>query len=258
MPKLLLIFLTSLYVSAEAQQATQYVFRHIDQHDGLLHNSVYTIAQDRQGFMWIGSRSGLQRYDGLRFTSYQQQMSSLSYSALILNLYADSSKNIWINTTQLAKLNTATKALTVYDSTIVNNPQFAFVNYTDGYGQPWQLSPYGLYYMDTVSKTMKLFSVSLPQHPSKTGYAIFYDSLTNHTWVITRQGLLLFDPQTKQVYSHNYNPKKNPVLELFQQKNFSCLLIDKAGNFWLATWEGELYKCDAVTKKVTSYLHCKH
>lgn len=37
---------------------------------GLTHNSVLTMAQDSQGYLWIGTRNGLNRYDGQEFISY--------------------------------------------------------------------------------------------------------------------------------------------------------------------------------------------
>ena len=45
-------------------QTPQIRFEHLDIRDGLSHNRVGTIYQDNYGFMWFGTRSGLNRYDG--------------------------------------------------------------------------------------------------------------------------------------------------------------------------------------------------
>lgn len=57
-----------------AGQHTDYLFRHIGQPDGLLDNQVAAFAQDRRGFIWIGSYNGVQRYDGIRFLNYGDLM----------------------------------------------------------------------------------------------------------------------------------------------------------------------------------------
>ena len=35
---------------------------------GLIHPSIYTINQDKSGFIWIGTGAGLCRFDGTKFT----------------------------------------------------------------------------------------------------------------------------------------------------------------------------------------------
>ena len=104
MIRLLLSVLLCYSLPAQAQQNNQFIFRHIDQQDGLLHNSVFAITQDQQGFMWIGTPNGLQRYDGLRFKNYERELTSLSYSIPIKNIYADNENNIWVTTTKLARI----------------------------------------------------------------------------------------------------------------------------------------------------------
>lgn len=47
-----------------------YKVRNFDEDDGLNQNSVYSISQDNQGYIWIGTDVGLYRYDGLQFTNY--------------------------------------------------------------------------------------------------------------------------------------------------------------------------------------------
>ena len=50
-----------------APMTDRYIFRLIDNTNGLISNEVYAITQDKKGYMWIGGTKGLQRYDGYRF-----------------------------------------------------------------------------------------------------------------------------------------------------------------------------------------------
>lgn len=63
----LLIFLCA--VSARAQN---YSFKHLQVEDGLSHNSIMCMLQDNKGFMWFGTKDGLNRYDGYSFKIFQQ------------------------------------------------------------------------------------------------------------------------------------------------------------------------------------------
>ena len=44
----------------------QLFFEHLTTEDGLSHNYVQSIYQDKDGFIWLGSDNGLNRYDGQR------------------------------------------------------------------------------------------------------------------------------------------------------------------------------------------------
>ena len=45
-------------------------FDHYNDNNGLSHNSVRHIVQDRKGFLWFGTYSGLNRFDGYQFKTY--------------------------------------------------------------------------------------------------------------------------------------------------------------------------------------------
>lgn len=60
-----------------AQDAVHYYFRTMDIRNGLSQNTVYQILQDRKGFMWFGTKDGLNRYDGLSFRIYKKENSGL-------------------------------------------------------------------------------------------------------------------------------------------------------------------------------------
>jgi ligand-binding sensor domain-containing protein len=48
-------------------------FTRITSKDGLSGDIVYSILQDKQGFLWIGTHQGLNRYDGYHFVHYNYE-----------------------------------------------------------------------------------------------------------------------------------------------------------------------------------------
>ncbi len=80
--------------------------------EGLSHNEVTSIVQDNDGFIWIGTRGGLNRYDGYEFKVYNQIPgdSNSLVNPSIEKLFVDSKGNIWIGTKSggVSKFNPAT------------------------------------------------------------------------------------------------------------------------------------------------------
>jgi signal transduction histidine kinase/ligand-binding sensor domain-containing protein/DNA-binding response OmpR family regulator len=87
--------ITILYIPLVAQPV--YLHKHLGMHDGLSNDEVTSIVQDKQDFIWIGTRGGLNRYDGHEFIRYQKEEGGLSSSA-IETLFVDSHGKLWIGT----------------------------------------------------------------------------------------------------------------------------------------------------------------
>ena len=90
------LLLSSFWTESTAKKP-YYYFRTLDIKDGLSHNTVNTILQDRQGFMWFGTKDGLNLYDGLVFRTFQKENSSLGNN-FITALHEDAEGNIWVGT----------------------------------------------------------------------------------------------------------------------------------------------------------------
>ena len=75
----------------------QYAFRTLNVNDGLTHNTVLAILQDRTGFMWFGTKDGLNRYDGteIRVVPVDDAIPGNNY---VTSLCEDCSGRIWIGT----------------------------------------------------------------------------------------------------------------------------------------------------------------
>ena len=75
-------------------------FRHLTTNDGLSQGYVVDVLQDRRGFMWFGTREGLNRYDGYTFVVYRHDPNdpgSLS-SSFIHDLMEDDDGYLWVAT----------------------------------------------------------------------------------------------------------------------------------------------------------------
>ncbi len=75
-------------------------FEHLTSDDGLSQNTIATIYQDRQGFLWIGTKDGLNRYDGEHFkifTNAAFDSTSLADNS-VNDVHEDQARRLWIAT----------------------------------------------------------------------------------------------------------------------------------------------------------------
>ena len=96
---LLCIAFIALFIGISPLQAGHYYYKQISLKDGLP-STVRCILTDEQGFVWIGTRSGLGRYDGHELKKYVHQSNnphSIPHN-LIYQLIEDVQNNIWILT----------------------------------------------------------------------------------------------------------------------------------------------------------------
>lgn len=78
----------------------QYSFNYYSTAQGLSNNSVICTAQDKLGYIWIGTKDGLNRFDGRFFKVYRNNPgdnTSISNN-YILKIFQDSDSILWIGT----------------------------------------------------------------------------------------------------------------------------------------------------------------
>ena len=68
-------------------------FRSYDVSNGICHAFVYTLNQDKNGFIWFGTGEGLCRFDGFEFVSFAN-IDSLS-NEVVSASFKDSFGNLW-------------------------------------------------------------------------------------------------------------------------------------------------------------------
>lgn len=90
------VFLTNVIVLPAFCQS-QVIFSKINQTDGLSNDRVSSIVKEKNGFVWIGTGNGLNRYDGDKIKIYNKQNSDLSSNS-ISDLLIDHTGKIWIAT----------------------------------------------------------------------------------------------------------------------------------------------------------------
>ncbi|MWB95166.1 response regulator [Flavobacterium sp. GA093] len=99
MNKLMFFLVISLlHINASGQN---YPIRHLDISSGLSNNSVATIYQDQNGYMWFGTFDGLNRYDGNDFKIYRHihtDPNSIQGNAISC-IEGDFQNNLWVGTT---------------------------------------------------------------------------------------------------------------------------------------------------------------
>ncbi|MDL2309939.1 response regulator [Parabacteroides sp. OttesenSCG-928-B22] len=97
MPYLLALF---LLFSFPARGSMNFFFSHLGVENGLSQVSVRRIFQDADGYLWFGTRDGLNKYNGYEFKVYRNVINdSLSLSDSYIQAIAqDKNKNIWVAT----------------------------------------------------------------------------------------------------------------------------------------------------------------
>lgn len=94
------LFLFLMLPGAAFPQKHTLKFKHIGTNEGLSQSNVICMLQDSRGFMWFGTRDGLNKYDGYRFTTYmgtKEDEHSLGHND-IRDIAEDAEGNLWIAT----------------------------------------------------------------------------------------------------------------------------------------------------------------
>jgi ligand-binding sensor domain-containing protein/signal transduction histidine kinase len=99
-PALTIALALLLTVSRCPGQATRYSFSKLDTRDGLSNNLVIAIYKDHQGFIWIGTQAGVNRYDGYTCKAFQHadQDSTSIENDNIIGIYDGPGGKIWMST----------------------------------------------------------------------------------------------------------------------------------------------------------------
>ena len=88
--------LASLLLASTA--SAQYRLDHWTADTGLPQNSVYSILQTRDGYLWLTTFDGLVRFDGVRFTVFNKGNSAGMATNRFLSLFAEADDTLWLGT----------------------------------------------------------------------------------------------------------------------------------------------------------------
>src|SRR5690348_4805736 len=75
-------------------------FEHLTTHDGLSQSTVMSFLQDSQGYLWMGTESGLDRYDGYSIHEYRRERGNPNglASDYVWAIAEDAHSNLWLAT----------------------------------------------------------------------------------------------------------------------------------------------------------------
>lgn len=95
-----ILFSIFLLLTAKLVDAQPYYFKHYQVENGLSNNSVFASAQDHNGFMWFGTKDGLNRFDGYSIKTYRNDPAdpqSLGNDK-VFSLCSDKASGLWAGT----------------------------------------------------------------------------------------------------------------------------------------------------------------
>jgi len=235
-------------------------FEHIMSDKGLSQNTIHSILQDKEGFLWFATEDGLDKYDGYKFTVYKNDphdSSSISDN-FIWTIYEDRAGTLWIGTNNggLSRFNRNTEKFINYknnpnDSTSLSSNNVRTI-LEDTYGNLWVgTEGGGLNKFDRKNNTFIHF-IHNSKNPSSLSDNIVLDIYQDHEgvlWVGTDGGLDKFNYLTGK-FEHFVHKPDDPS-SISNNVVFS-LLEDNSKNFWVGTLNGfNLF--DRKQKKFTRF-----
>lgn len=110
--KIFFLIIIHLIVIRIHAQSEEFIFKNYDIQDGLCDNNVISIIEDQKGFIWIGTREGLSRFDGAEFKNFYFSDTSNTIGNYYSSFFKlESDKILMLNNSKLAVLNTSTNSL---------------------------------------------------------------------------------------------------------------------------------------------------
>ncbi|RJE74026.1 hypothetical protein BGP76_12560 [Reichenbachiella sp. MSK19-1] len=231
-------------------QNNRYNFQKLSLNEGLSQSTVFCTTQDKNGFIWIGTRTGgLNKYDGYSFDHYiknPDDSTSISGNEIIC-LLEDSKGNLWVGTNS--------DGLNSFDYTSEKFKRF----YSEGQspntlnqksikdliedenGLIWIATEEGLFTLNPSEESFSEVSNSL----LKTTHYGFVSDLSlgkkGELIVGASQGLFVVDINsrlTKKVFDHTiFNQSSDDI-----SNRIKDILYDDKGNIWYGTHRNGLYQ----------------
>ncbi|QHT69390.1 hypothetical protein GXP67_23485 [Rhodocytophaga rosea] len=229
-------------------------FEHISVDKGLSSTSVYAITQTWDGFLWIGTQNGLNRYDGYGFKSFNfipGNSASLSNS-WVKALAVDKVGNLWVATSSgLNRYHRETESFTSYFHHKPQKNSLADNNiwnlFTDKEGTLWVGTNNGLSkYIPAKDHFVNYYIPSQPgQQVSNAINAITEDNDGN-LWVGTwGSGIFKFNKETGEFRNFTDITSIQAAAGLYVK----VLKYDRKGNLWIGTQDTGLHTYNPTSRQ---------
>jgi ligand-binding sensor domain-containing protein/signal transduction histidine kinase len=221
------VMLAALCAGASAAAARRLHFDRFSIEQGLSQETVATILQDRQGFMWFGTQAGLDRFDGYRITEFRtdpRDPGSISDNFVTAS-YEDADGRLWFGTKDgLNRFDQASGRFVRYrpDQDGANGGGDRAINAIvgDGHGGLWLATGDGLQHFDPASARFTVLRHDARDRDSLCDDRVNALALDNAggVWVGTGNGLDRLDPAVRRFQHFRVKPatntRRNAVLSL--------------------------------------------
>lgn len=217
---------------------SQFQFRKYQVNDGLSENTVNCIMQDTKGFLWLGTKDGLNKFDGMNFTIYRHtEGNKKSIGNNYIQSFIEGENNTFYigtddglyimnqNDGSFTKLETI---LNVVDKVITSVSALIF----DRNGMLWIATRKEGVYVYDPQKAILSRVRSLEYDLTKTTVWTVFEDKSGGIWVGSRSGLFQYNPNKKLLEA------VEGVIDFGNNSNMEILTIfeDEKGYLWLGTW----------------------
>jgi len=214
-------------------------FRHLGTEQGLSHDVVYGLVQDRRGFLWVGTEDGLDRYDGYEVVHYGEPEGLPGEDVSCLTLGRDGS--IWIGTwgQGVARLDPVTGSITQFATEgpkgLTDGRIHAIHEASDA--TVWIGTYSGLTRMSSDGEVISRLLATPGGDDALSDDRVWSiaESSDGTIWLGTNRGLDRLDPSTGNVRSYFHDPSKPDGLS---DDLARVVFIDERGTLWIGTGNG--------------------
>jgi ligand-binding sensor domain-containing protein len=204
-----------------SQSSTRYGSESWQTEQGLPQNSVHCIRQTRDGYLWLGTREGLARFDGVRFTIFDRRTTPTFLHNQIRHLLEDRAGILWISTPAALVRYRAGQftSFTTKDGLASDN---VWSTYEDRAGNLWVATLGGLSrYRDGKFSSYTIGAIG--------NVECLLEDRDGALWIGTTDGLVRWANGTFTTFTKQHGLAGNAIKALFQ---------DQQGRLWIATTEG--------------------
>ncbi|MFN5371865.1 MAG: two-component regulator propeller domain-containing protein, partial [Bacteroidia bacterium] len=224
-------------------------FTNFSSQNGFPAQEVYSFAADTQGMVWIGTNTGLYRFDGLRFMNFNHLLTNLTQAQynLVTATASDEQGNIWVSyENAIACISESGKRVKNYthNATQISSapPHTAFRLFADPKGHIWSCNGSNvLSKHDVKSGLFKHFRLNA-NDASAFNIRDFYYVSDTLVWLVARFELGRFNPQTGKL--HRYPILRNEVPQSPVLLTRICPDPSNKSILWLGSWGRGLIKFD--------------
>ena len=237
-------------------------FEHLTIRDGLSQSTVEGILQDSQGYLWLATESGLDRYDGNSVRVYHRQRgnSHALASDYVWTIAEDAHADLWLATDGggVARWQRQTDQFQLFrhdaarpDSLASDQVRTLLIDASAGV---WVGTlDRGLDLLDPASGTARHFRHrdGDPQSlPADAVFALYRDSI-GRIWVGTDGGLSRYDPASGGFINYGKSADGAGLSDL----QVRSIGEDHTGALWIGTKRGGLDRLETGSGRVTSFRH---